>query len=796
MGYDGHVKIGTELDESGLKNGLSGLGGFAKKGFGVVADTAVAAAKTSVAAIGAISTAIGTGVVASVKVGAAFESEMSKVQAISGATGDELDALRDKAKEMGAQTMFSASESAQAMEYMAMAGWKTADMLDGIEGIMNLAAASGEDLATTSDIVTDALTAFGLSAKDGGHFADILAKASSSANTNVSMMGDTFKYIAPVAGALGYSAEDAAVAISLMANSGIKAGIAGTSLRAIMTRLVKPVGEAKDAVEELGICVTNSDGSMKPLMQTIGEIREKFSELTESEKAEYAAMLAGQEGMSGFLAIVNASEEDLAKLTEEIYNCDGAAKEMASIRLDNLQGQMDLLKSAAETLGIEIYESLQESLKGLAKVGTDSINELTEAFKSDGVTGMVEVGSRILTDIVQGITAKLPDLIKISVDVVTSFANNLKDNLPTLLASGGELVETLATGILDVISVLGELGLEIISILYESLMENMPELMDTGAQMLTNLIYGISSMLPSLVENGAALILQFALGIVENLPQIITAGIEMILSLAKGIINSLPLLIEKVPVIINTFAEAVYAAIPQLISAGFELIGMLGKGIINAIPTIIANAGEIVAAIFNTITLLNLFTAGQGIIKGLGNGLKSMFSSIKTSVKNLIDLIKNPFKFDWSSIGKNIIDGIVNGIKSAASKLAEAALSAVKGAINAAKNFLGIHSPSRLARDVIGKNMIAGVNVGIQDETPELIDTSQESMQKVISGMQEKAYSIYPEYRVSKITEAEQADDKQKDPDYRKIAEIMKEVLEGSEFKVDEREFARLVWEA
>lgn len=796
MGYDGHVKIGTELDESGLKNGLSGLGGFAKKGFGVVADTAVAVAKTSVAAIGAISTAIGTGVAASVKVGAAFESEMSKVQAISGATGDELDALRDKAKEMGAQTMFSASESAQAMEYMAMAGWKTADMLDGIEGIMNLAAASGEDLATTSDIVTDALTAFGLSAKDSGHFADILAKASSSANTNVSMMGDTFKYVAPVAGALGYSAEDAAVAISLMANSGIKAGIAGTSLRAIMTRLVKPVGEAKDAVEELGISVTNSDGSMKPLMQTIVEIREKFSELTEAEKAEYAAMLAGQEGMSGFLAIVNASEEDLAKLTEEIYNCDGAAKEMASIRLDNLQGQMDLLKSAAETLGIEIYESLQESLKGLAKVGTDSINELTEAFKSDGITGMVEVGGRILSDIVQGITEKLPDLVNISVDVVTSFANNLRENLPVLLASGGELVETLATGILDVISVLGELGIEIISILYESLMENMPELINTGTQMLTNLIYGISSMLPSLVENAAALILEFALGIVSNLPQIITAGIEMILSLAQGVINALPVLIEKVPVIINTFAENVYAAIPQLIQAGWELIVMLGKGIINAIPVIIANAGEIVAAIFNTISLLNLFSTGANIIKGLGNGIKSMFSSMTTNVKNLIDLIKNPFKIDWTVLGKGVVDGIVNGIKSGLGAIAEAAKSAAKAALDAAKSFLGIHSPSRVMRDVIGKNMIAGVNVGIQEETPELIDSSQESMQKVISGMQEKAYNIYPEYRVNKITEGDPEDDKPKYPDYREIAEIMKEVLEGSEFVVDEREFARLVWEA
>ena len=175
---------------------------------------------------------------AAVATASEFDSSMSKVSSVSGATGDELDKLREKAREMGAKTKFSASEAADAMNYMAMAGWKTQDMLDGIEGIMNLAAASGEDLATTSDIVTDALTAFGLTAADSGHFADILAAASSNANTNVAMMGETFKYCAPIAGALGFSAEDTAEAIGLMANSGIKSSQAGTALRTISLQWV------------------------------------------------------------------------------------------------------------------------------------------------------------------------------------------------------------------------------------------------------------------------------------------------------------------------------------------------------------------------------------------------------------------------------------------------------------------------------------------------------------------------------------------------------------------------------
>lgn len=315
---------------------------------------------------------------AAVKTATDFEAGMSEVKAISGATGSEFDALRDKAIEMGAKTKFSASDSADAFKYMAMAGWDASQMMDGIAGIMDLAAASGEDLATTSDIVTDALTAFGLQASDSAHFADVLAQASSKSNTNVGLMGETFKYVAPVAGALGYSIEDTAVAIGLMANSGIKGSQAGTALRSTITRLAKPVGEAKDAVEELGISITNADGTMKPLSQTMVELREKFAGLTEEQKAQYAAMLAGQEGMSGLLAIVNASDEDFQKLTDEISNANGAAEDMASVMMDNTAGAVEQLKGALESAGILIGEKLTSYIRKLA----EWITGLVEKFNS------------------------------------------------------------------------------------------------------------------------------------------------------------------------------------------------------------------------------------------------------------------------------------------------------------------------------------------------------------------------------------------------------------------------------
>lgn len=310
---------------------------------------------------------------AAVAVAANFDAGMSKVQAISGATGEELVKLRDKAREMGAKTKFSASEAADAMSYMAMAGWKTGDMLDGIEGIMNLAAASGEDLATTSDIVTDALTAFGLKAKDAGHFSDILAAASSNANTNVSMMGESFKYCAPIAGAMGYSAEDTAEALGLMANSGIKASQAGTALRSIMTKLT---GEIKLSGKELGnvtIQTTNADGSMRGLSEILGDCRSAFSKLTDSEKSQAAETLAGKYAMSGFLALMNAAPGDVDKLSGAISNCDGTAKRMADTMQDNLQGQLTVLKSQAEELAIGFGTELMPVAQDLVGKASEAV---------------------------------------------------------------------------------------------------------------------------------------------------------------------------------------------------------------------------------------------------------------------------------------------------------------------------------------------------------------------------------------------------------------------------------------
>lgn len=381
-----------------------------------------------------------------VKTAADFDSAMSQVAAVSGATGDDLDALSQKAREMGSKTKFSASEAAEAMNYMAMAGWDTQDMLNSIEGVMNLAAASGEDLATTSDIVTDAMTAFGLSAdgtstvlKDGletevsnaTRFVDALAEASRSSNTDVSMLGESFKYVAPVAGSLGYSVEDVSVALGLMANQGIKSSQAGTSLRLILTNMANPTDTMSIAMNALGLSLENTDGSMKTLMEVMEDLRQGFGggrmaaeefksqiseidmafqngELSEEEyeeainnlcvamygaegaqKAQLAAQIAGKNGMAGLLAIVNSTDEDFQSLTKSIYNASGASQEMADIMQDNLGGQITQLMSQLQELAISFGEMMMPVIRDIVskiQAFVEKLNAMDEGQRKTIIT--------------------------------------------------------------------------------------------------------------------------------------------------------------------------------------------------------------------------------------------------------------------------------------------------------------------------------------------------------------------------------------------------------------------------
>ncbi len=668
MAYDGSLKFDTKIDSSGFQKGISAIGDIAQKGL----QATGAILKGSMAAIGGLGAA-------AVKVGSDFESGMSKVAAISGASGQELAELTEKAKYMGSTTKFSATESAAAFEYMAMAGWKTGDMLDGIEGIMNLAAASGEDLATTSDIVTDALTAFGMKASDAGHFSDILAQASSNANTNVGMMGETFKYVAPVAGALGYTAEDTAMAIGLMANAGIKSSQAGTSLRSMMSRLTKPTKEVQNAMNTLGVSLTNSDGSMKSLNEVMKDLRDGFNGLSEAESAELASSLAGQEAMSGLLAIVNSSDDDFNKLERSIYNCDGAAARMAETMSNNLQGQITILKSGLEGLGISLYENMQAPCMEIVKEAQTMVQELQEAFDNGGLDSLVTTFGSILSRIVEKVAGAAPDLINAATGLVSSFCQSLKSSSPigdaasslitsliTVFFSGaddiwtaavvmaGRMAEGLAEGAPEMVQAIATC----ITDIFECLSEWAPDFVDAGVRIIGSLAQGLAETLPVILQHGIDIVLELGRGIAESIPtllplaidcilslidtfisnidSVIDIGIEIIMAIADGLIQSLPILIERIPDIILKILEAFDRNFEKIANSGIDLILALVKGIISAIPVLIKNIPQILEAIVQTVSHFSFLDAGKKIIQSIVDGIREAGSLLGQAILEML----------------------------------------------------------------------------------------------------------------------------------------------------------------
>ena len=590
---------------------------------------------------------------AAVKTATDFEAGMSEVKAISGATGSEFDALRDKAIEMGAKTKFSASDSADAFKYMAMAGWDASQMMDGIAGIMDLAAASGEDLATTSDIVTDALTAFGLQASDSAHFADVLAQASSKSNTNVGLMGETFKYVAPVAGALGYSIEDTAVAIGLMANSGIKGSQAGTALRSTITRLAKPVGEAKDAVEELKISITNTDGTMKPLSQTMVELREKFAGLTEEQKAQYAAMLAGQEGMSGLLAIVNASDEDFQKLTDEINNANGAAEDMASVMMDNTAGAVEQLKGALESAGILIGEKLTPYIRQLAEWITglvEKFNSLSEEEQDQIVKfGLIlaAIGPvlLILAKVISVVSTVVKAFklfgttittIKTSIDLVKAgYAG-----LATQMGGIPKLIAGISTGFGGMLAPIAAV-IAVVAVLvgaFVTLWKTNEEFRDNMVGIWNSIKESINNFFDGVVERINALGFDF-----ENITEVIKtvwfALCDVLAPVFEGAFNTIAIVLDGV---FNQILSVMDIFI-GLFTGNWEQLGEGVKGVVSGIVETFANLGSNILGVIGDIgaeilNKLGFEKAAEGF-QNFFDTLSDLFGQIPELLSSAIDTI-------------------------------------------------------------------------------------------------------------------------------------------------------------
>ena len=717
---------------------------------------------------------------AAVKTATDFDEGMSKVAAISGATGDDLDTLRDKAREMGAKTKFSATEAAAAMEYMAMAGWKTEDMLGGIEGIMNLAAASGEDLATTSDIVTDALTAFGMSADDSAHFADILAAASSNANTNVSMMGETFKYCAPIAGALGFSAEDTAQAIGLMANAGIKGSQAGTALRTIMNNLAGEVKITGSALGEVTIATTNADGSMRDLSDILANCRGAFSQLSESEQAAAAEALVGKNAMSGFLALMNAGDADIEKLSSSIDHCsdtfvktvdgaiipmsqaleegidwieeyNGVADQMASVMQDNLAGQLTILKSQIQELAISFGEMLMPAIRSIVskiQAFVDKLNGMSESQRKAVLTiGLIIAALGPLLVILGTVISK----VGVAMQGFVKLATGVK-KLGVAVKAGtgifgklGAALGGISAPVLTVIAVIA-----VLVAAFKHLWDTNEEFRNAITAIWNGIVSKIQAFCQGIVDRLNALGFEFGSivdvlkSLWDGLCQFLAPVFEAAFSVVSTVLGSvLDVITGLLDVFIGLFMgnwSQMWDGVKVIFSGVWDAI----TGLFDTALNLLKSLAEVVFGWFGT-TWETVWTSIKSFFETIWNGIIAFFSgiwnSIVSTVTTQINAVKTVVTTVFTAI-KTTASTIWNGIKTAISTVVDGIKSKVSSAFESVKNtatslFNGIKStatsvwngiktaivtPIEAARDKIRSalNAVSGFFSGLKLQLPHI----------------------------------------------------------------------------
>lgn len=715
----------------------------------------------------------GVGAVA-VKTTADFDSAMSNVQAISGATGDDFDKLRDKAIEMGSKTKFSASESAEAMTYMAMAGWKTEDMLVGIDGIMNAAAATGSDLATTSDIITDALTAFGMSAEDSTRMADVLAKTSNSANTNIEMLGETFKYAAPVCGTLGISLEDCAVAAGLMGNSGIKASQAGTAIRKGLLNLASPTKSVAAAMEQYNIhLVENEDGSIN-LMATMQDMRKKLGGLSEAEQTAAISAIAGKNAVSGWAAIVNASEDDFNNLSAAIADSNGAAQEASEIQLDNLSGQITILKSTMEGIAIQIGDILMPTIRAIVA----KIQDWTSKFSA------LDESTKKVIVIIAGIVAAIGPLLLIIGKVMSSIGS-IMTIAPKIVKAvkliGGALKSSFLTSpvflviaaIAAVIAILVALYKhcepfrEFVDNLWAKIKEffkglvewfkSIPDKIDELKQKVSSKVEEFTTKISDFINKIVGWFKDNWQGLLLLILNPIAGAFKLIYDNCDGFREKVDAFTTRVKEIFTNgfekiktfFTEKVPALISNIITWASQMPNKINNAIKSTIDKVKAWGSSVKENAVNAIksTVTNVVDHAKTLPNKIANAISGAIDNVKTwtndmktkakdGMVNLITAVTDKLRSlpdKIKSIGKNAVEGLWNGINDKIGWIKNKLLGFKDQVLAQLKKVFDIHSPSRLLKTEIGYRLAEGIGEGVS-ESKAPNDAIDDVKNKIVKG--------------------------------------------------------------
>ncbi len=709
---DGTLVIDINGDDSGFTRTVRGLGTTAQAALaggtsesgkfkaGLLAAS-VAAGSLAASLAGSLVSAVKEFAASTVEVGAGFEASMSKVEALSGASAEEMEQLTATAKEMGATTQFTATEAADAIGYMALAGWDAQQSMDGLPGVLNLAAASGMDLASASDMVTDYLSAFGMEASQAADLSDLLAYSQANSNTTTEQLGEAYKNCAAYLHGMGQDVGTVTTELAMMANQGLKGSEAGTALTAIMRDLNASMQDGAVQIGETSVAVLDSEGNFRDLTDVVADIDAATATMTEGQRAAALAETFTADSTKGLNLLLNAGTASANEFSAGLASCSGAAATMATTMNDNLQGQLTLLDSAVDGLKLTLYEGLEPSLKSLASTATDLLVPALTAMAegSETASGQLKAGmSAMLADVLTQLDELLPRVAEMAVQIVSALLVALAENLPLVLQCVVDFVAQLMVTVGEELPEIVTAVVEVVPQLVEALAACAPTLLDAGVQLLTSLVEACGTVLPQVVSALAEALPTLSTTVAAGIPELMTAGVQLFVCLVQSLAQALPDIVAALVAAVPTMAQSLVSQMPQILSAGVQLLTAIVQAVPQVLPSIVGAIPQIISS----------------IVSGVISGIPEMLSA-----------------------GVQLIMGLASGIANAIPNLIASALSACGNLLSSVKSFFGIHSPSRVFAGV-GEMDMRGMAEGFEDETPATVRAARGSVGDVMASCLEE----------------------------------------------------------
>lgn len=701
------------LDTSGYDSGLddaekeaSSFGSTISKGLGTAAKIGGAA----IAAVGTAATAATTATVAfgkkSVEVGAEFDKSMSQVAATMGTTTDNIQDLRDFAMEMGSTTAFSATQAADALNYMALAGYDAETSMEMLPTVLNLAAAGSIDLASASDMVTDAQSALGLSTEQAAEMVDQMAQASSKSNTSVEQLGQAFLTVGATAANLQGGTQELATVLGVLADNGIKGAEGGTHLRNILLSLQDAAGESgvisfNNGLEDVNVALYDAEGNMRSTIDVIAEMQKGMADMSQQAKDTMVQGIFNRADLASVNALFATSADRFNELESAIGQADGAAQQMADTQLDNLAGDITIFKSALEGAQITLSDKLTPTIREFVQFGTQGISSITEGFKEGGLEGAMSALGDTLSTGISKVVENVPVIANAALTLLESIGNAIRDNAPALL-----------NALVDVIS---------------KIMDRMPELLQIIIDVVVAIANGLSEAIPKLIPAVVEMLMALVQVIIDNANVLIDAAFALINALLEGILAAVPALTGAMPTLIASLLTAFLKSVNQMIEGGEEIIITLIQGLTEALPSLMEMIATLIPLVVTTILddlpmLIEMnIEIFNTFIKSIADNLPALIVAILKAVVECTDTIRSNFlNYDWIGIGTQIVQGLIDGVKSMLGAIGDAAGSVAETFMSTIKGAFSIHSPSRRMRDEVGKMLALGLGEGFEENAPDL----------------------------------------------------------------------------